>query len=298
MYVCLDINLHPMIYHLDMPHTKQFLIFTDLDGTLLDYNTYSIDQARDALQFTKDLMIPIVAITSKTRHELENKHYTHEFFDIFATENGSAIYIPKNNPLSLHAKGKDIGQYLMIQIGEAYKDILVKIDYSEKKTGIKVKRFSTMSTQEISELSGLDLRSAAMAKKREFSEPFVYNGDDADLERFVKELNLMGLECIKGGRFYHVVSKGNKGHAVKIIENLYKENYTDKKWKTVALGDSYNDVPLLMAVDVPVLMPHTDGTYIEIPEELERITIKAVKPGPEGWSMVIMDLLRKEGFYG
>ncbi len=277
---------------------KQLLIFTDLDGTLLDYNTYSIDEARDALEATSSLNIPVIAITSKTRHELENQPYTNEFLDIFATENGSAIYISKRNPLCNHVKGKDMDKYIVLQIGESYRDILAKIDRAEKKTGFKVRKFSTMSVREISELSGLDLKSAGLAKKREFSEPFVYKGEEEGLKRFIKELSLMGLECIKGGRFYHVVSKGNKGHALRIIEALYKDNYSDTKWKTMALGDSYNDIPLLDAVDMPVLLPRTDGTYIEIPRELEQKTIKADKPGPRGWARVVMDLLRKEGFYG
>jgi len=49
----------------------RFVIFTDLDGSLLDAETYSFQAARPALQKLKKKQVPIILCTSKTRAETE-----------------------------------------------------------------------------------------------------------------------------------------------------------------------------------------------------------------------------------
>lgn len=46
-------------------------VFTDLDGTLLDHETYSWEAARPALERLELSGIPWILVTSKTRAEVE-----------------------------------------------------------------------------------------------------------------------------------------------------------------------------------------------------------------------------------
>jgi mannosyl-3-phosphoglycerate phosphatase len=39
---------------------KKIVVFTDLDGTLLDYYTYSFEKAMPALQLLKEREIPLI----------------------------------------------------------------------------------------------------------------------------------------------------------------------------------------------------------------------------------------------
>ena len=48
-----------------------FILFTDLDGTLLDGRTYSFEKAKPALEAIQRLRIPLVFVSSKTRGEIE-----------------------------------------------------------------------------------------------------------------------------------------------------------------------------------------------------------------------------------
>lgn len=48
-----------------------YLVSTDLDGTLLDHHTYSWHAALPALQKCSELAIPVVLNTSKTLAEVE-----------------------------------------------------------------------------------------------------------------------------------------------------------------------------------------------------------------------------------
>ena len=51
--------------------TPFYVIFTDLDGTLLDHDTYEWKEAEPALDLCKKLGVPVVFVSSKTRAEIE-----------------------------------------------------------------------------------------------------------------------------------------------------------------------------------------------------------------------------------
>ena len=50
------------------------VLFTDLDGTLLDLFDYSYDAALPALEFLKKRKIPVIVCTAKTLAENEYYH--------------------------------------------------------------------------------------------------------------------------------------------------------------------------------------------------------------------------------
>ena len=51
--------------------TARYVVFTDLDGTLLDHTSYSHQAAEPALEAIRERRIPLVFCTSKTRAEVE-----------------------------------------------------------------------------------------------------------------------------------------------------------------------------------------------------------------------------------
>ena len=70
------------------------VIFTDLDGTLLDEN-YSYEKAVPALKLVKKKNIPVIICTSKTGKETEEYRKKIGNEDPFIVEGGAAIVIPK-----------------------------------------------------------------------------------------------------------------------------------------------------------------------------------------------------------
>jgi hypothetical protein len=48
------------------------VVFSDLDGTLLDHETYSFDAARPGLDALKSRGIPLILASSKTRAEMQD----------------------------------------------------------------------------------------------------------------------------------------------------------------------------------------------------------------------------------
>ena len=80
---------------------SRFVIFTDLDGTLLDHHTYSYDAARPALERLRKSEIPLIMVSSKTRIEIEVLRTEIGNREPFIPENGGAIFIPDDYDLSV-----------------------------------------------------------------------------------------------------------------------------------------------------------------------------------------------------
>jgi len=71
------------------------LIFTDLDGTLLDAETYSWQEAGEALDLCRRHRVPVILASSKTRAEIEILRDRMMLSDPFISENGGGIFLPR-----------------------------------------------------------------------------------------------------------------------------------------------------------------------------------------------------------
>jgi len=93
------------------------VIFTDLDGTLLDPITYSYHQAMDAVELLRRKEIPLIFCSAKTRAEQEVYRRELGINDPFIVENGGAIYIPENYFSSPFEHHKITPGYIVIELG-------------------------------------------------------------------------------------------------------------------------------------------------------------------------------------
>lgn len=261
------------------------LIFTDLDGSLLNHDDYSFEAARTALLMIRQLGIPLILCTSKTRAEVEVLRSELDMDDPFIVENGGGIFFPASYrgfhiPEAVHRNG-----YRMIPLGAPYPLVRIVVDHVRQH--FPLRGFSDMETAEIARLTGLSVEQAAMAKKREFTEPLLLN-EDVGKDDLLTPARAAGLRLVRGGRFWHLMGEGNdKGTAVELTKSIF-QRHLSRPILTIGLGDSPNDFPLLRNVDVPVLIPHPDGEYETF--DLPRI-VKAPQSGSKGWNAVITTLL-------
>jgi mannosyl-3-phosphoglycerate phosphatase len=149
----------------------------------------------------------------------------------------------------------------------------------------------------ISELTGLDLRAAGRAARREFDEPFVYLSRSRELRRRVRALAARcDLVVTRGGRFDHLHGKTDKGVAVRRVRELVEASAGPLRM--VALGDSPMDLAFLSAAEVPIIVPGPDGR----PNRLLRRRLPAARtapaPGPAGWAAAIHCALDDAGLDG
>ncbi|RJQ56814.1 MAG: HAD-IIB family hydrolase [Nitrospiraceae bacterium] len=268
----------------------KLIIFTDLDGTLLDSN-YSFEAALPALSLIKEKGIPLVICSSKTLKEIE--HYRKKLYNLnpFISENGGGVFVPKGYfGFQLSDAGfqaKDEKQYYLIRLGAEYDDLRKALN--ELRTeGFSVKGFGDMTVEGISILTGLSIEEAEWAKERDFDEPFVFAGAIPEQPLLLDAIKKKGFNYTQG-RFHHILGNSDKGKAVSILTDLFKKEYN--KVATIAAGDSPNDIPMLEKVDYPVIVRKRDGEYdcrINIPG-----LAKADGTGPEGWNKAMIALINR-----
>ncbi|MCJ7765978.1 MAG: HAD hydrolase family protein, partial [Thiovulaceae bacterium] len=148
---------------------------------------------------------------------------------------------------------------------------------------VPIRGFFDMRAEEIAACTNLPLEQAADAKERLFTEPFILE-DENRLDLLSKLADNDGLSIVKGGRFYHLITKGqDKAAAIRYLVKYFQEA-SGHAFKTVALGDSANDLTMLQSVETPILIPHQDGSYL--PCDIPHL-IKAPLPGPRGWNAAL-----------
>jgi mannosyl-3-phosphoglycerate phosphatase len=265
------------------------LIFTDLDGTLLD-EVYRFDGALSALAYLRQNDIPVVICSSKTRSEIELYRKMLNNSHPFVSENGGGVFIPCgyfDGRLTIRAsEGRAAVGYQVLRLGVRYAD-LRRVLRSLQREGHPVRGFGDMSLQEVAHLTGLPLEEARLAMHRDFDEPFVIEHNDKGLENLSESIHRKGLHVTKG-RIHHLLGPNDKGKAVSMLIDLYRQRY--EAVKTVGLGDSPNDLPMLRAVDMAVVVQKPDGTYDPILMGLPA-AIRAEGAGPLGWNRAVRRLV-------
>jgi len=249
----------------------QIIIFTDFDGSLLDEN-YSYGIVKDNIEKLKEMKIPLIVCSSKTRSEIEI--YTNELgiTDPFISENGGAIFIPKGYFKFDHSFDK----YDIIELGtpsESLKEVIRKI-----KKVYNIKCFYEMTPEELARDTGLPLERATKAQNREYDVAFKIMdvNTEENICHLIKESR---FQFVKGTRYYHLLGNNDKGKAVQILCELLRKKFSEIK--TVAIGASPNDFPMLDIVDRPYLVRSRNDMHAS-----EKY-IKAWGKGPDGWNYAI-----------
>lgn len=259
------------------------LIFTDLDGSLLDHYNYSFAPAANYLERLEAQQIPVIPITSKTRAEvlalrqqLKNQHP-------FIIENGAAICIPRGYFSQRPDSALDFGEYWIIsnaqprnhwlellnQIGAAFAD--------EFQTFSSI--FAEKGTDGLVQLTGLSPEQARLAQQREYSETIHWLGSDSRKAELITQLKEAGAHLLQGGRFLSMGDNTDKGRALVQLQHLYQQQHGH--CQTLAIGDSGNDISMLEAADSALIIRSPNHRAPLVQRTKNLYTSNAA--GPNGW---------------
>ncbi|MGY5449937.1 HAD-IIB family hydrolase [Agarivorans sp. MS3-6] len=271
--------------------SSNLLVFTDLDGTLLDHDSYSLEAALPSLNQLKLLDIPVIFNTSKTFMEVLEIQKKLSMEQPFAVENGSAICIPLNSPLLIEGMDSlSVGKrHWKIKIfGPSYPDICQYLSVLRQKHHFRFQGFNDMNVEEVQLHTGLAKYDAQLAKQRMASEPVVWNDSQENLSIFIKKLEDHNLEVVQGGRFLHIKARFDKADAMMWLNQVYQSNF-QHDFINLALGDSDNDRTMLEKADVSVVIPrkHSAALFIDHPH-----CTLAPHSGPHGWNQVVQQVLQ------
>lgn len=265
-----------------------WIVFSDLDGTLLDARNYSFSGAQPGIDLLRNRQIPLIPCTSKTYKEVVEIRKTLGLSDPFIVENGSAVFLPKDAFPRLPATVFSLDEYDVYPLGKPYAEVVGFLQEIKKHFHLKLKGFSEMSLREIGAHTNLDSRDADLALQRMFSEPFIADDEIRNFKALRSFALKHGFRLLKGNRFYHLLGATDKGVAVKKTLEFYQSSGITGL-RSLGLGDSPNDFEMFQHVNQPVLVKRPSGDYAET--EPVKHVFYSQKIGPEGWSEAVLHFI-------
>jgi len=234
----------------------KIVLFADLDGTLLD-EKYSYQNVQPVIDQLLILNTAIVFCSSKTRAEIEFYRRKMSINDPFISEDGSAIFIPRGYFQFDYSFTRQTHKYDVIELGTAYSNVREILDKVKERSAAKIIGFGDMTETEIAKDSGLPLKLARLAKRREYDESFrIIDGEEKDVLDTIIE---KGFCYTKGERYFHILGNTDKGKAAAILKSLYVKRF--RKLITYGIGNSPNDLSMLETVDKPIFVRTTSREY-------------------------------------
>lgn len=260
------------------------VIFTDLDGTLLDHDSYDWSPALPALSQIRRHRIPLILSSSKTAAEIADVRQQLGNTDPYIVENGAAVVVPKGFP--------DFVDGHVESFGAARQTVLAVLAQCRSR-GFRFRGFADMTVDGLVACTGLAPEAAGLAMERLATEPVLWDDREDALEAFRHELAHHGLKLLRGGRFFHVMGRFDKADGLRWLMQRYRRQSTSTLL-SVALGDSPNDWQMLAAADIPVVI-RSDCPISEAPDTGQSVIYSSHR-GPAGWNDCVLKILDEHGY--
>lgn len=258
------------------------LVFTDLDGSLLDHHDYGYAAAEPALTRLQDQGVPVIFVSSKTRAEIEMLRVELDNGHPFIVENGAAVFVPEGyfaqRPQGTVARDG----YWICEHCPARSHWLQLLAVLREEFPGEFLGFDEAGEAGISAMTGLSPQAAALANCREYSEPVRWLGSDPRRDAFVQRLREHGANPLQGGRFLSVAGDCDKGRALMWLRSVYSAQTVSATVADLAVGDSGNDVAMLEAAAAALLVRSPAHPF----PALQRRTgvYRTQQFGPAGWA--------------
>jgi mannosyl-3-phosphoglycerate phosphatase len=255
------------------------LVFTDLDGTLLDHDSYSFEAAGPALDLLKARGIPLILASSKTEAEMRPIAEAIGINHPMIVENGAGV-VGLTNRVALDLHSSSPYSHLRSFLRELPKELDGCFE-----------GFGDWDVARVSEETGLPLPSAELARQRHFSEPGRFTGAEAQKQSFIALLDAQGFTAVQGGRFFTLMPKTSKAARMAEVLAHYRQ-LTGEPVRSIALGDAPNDLAMLEAADCGIVIANPAHRPLPVTErERQGFILRSEQAGPEGWNTMIHQLV-------
>ena len=263
-----------------MSNDKSLLVFTDLDGSLLDHHDYSFTHASPVLDQLRERDIPVIPTSSKTRSEIEVLRQELGNRDPFIVENGAAVFIPENYFQTAPQDTVCRDGYWVKEFSASRKHWLAVLNELASDFKGEFDCFHQLGPEGIASITGLSLVEAGHANARDYSEPVKWLGSDSRKAEFVKALQSKAANPLQGGRFLTVAGDCDKARALIWLREVYES--TLGPVLDIAIGDSGNDIAMLEAAHSALVVrsPVHEFPRLERTSKIEYST----GFGPVGWA--------------
>jgi mannosyl-3-phosphoglycerate phosphatase len=176
----------------------------------------------------------------------------------------------------------------MIELGKPSRIIRQKLNSIRENYNIEFKGVADVSLKKLSSITGLGPSNARRMADRKYGETILLI-DEKDVRPFTRRAREIGLRVIHGGRFFDVTAGNDKGKAVGILLQLFRQKYAQQVI-FFGIGDSLNDAPMLNQMDVPMLVQRPNKAWS--PLKMKNI-VKLPGIGPRGWKSAFDKVMEK-----
>ena len=220
------------------------VIFTDLDGTLLNRDTFKFDEIKDYIKSLVNKGIIIIPNTSKTNAELNNFAKELDLNLPFISENGSAIH-------GLNIINKNLPDEIILA---REKELILKIFQKEIPENLKskCKLITKMEKKIQKEVFGLSDKNLRNVLNRSYSTPILFEGNNEQKKDLFKIVKNVGLSLHEGGRVINICDNVSKLKAMNRVIKIIKK--TENEIKTIGVGDNFNDLDMLRNSNIACLV--------------------------------------------
>ncbi|MEL7451289.1 MAG: HAD-IIB family hydrolase [Pseudomonadota bacterium] len=271
-----------------MSGAPSLVVFSDLDGTLLDHDTYSWAEATPALDALEARGVPLVLVSSKTRAELLPLRIALGNTHPYIVENGAATFIPPGYFDARASVAADAGDSCVSE-GPSRAELQDALSAARSDGGYRFTTFAELATQGIVRETGLEPAQADAANERAASEPLLWQDTEEHLTAFADRMAAQNLRCVRGGRFVHVMGQFDKADAVAGLHGRFEQCDAPRQVVSVALGDGPNDLEMLALADIAVVVKGRHGHAM--PVRSGSRVIRTTKHGPAGWREAVLEIL-------
>jgi mannosyl-3-phosphoglycerate phosphatase len=274
-----------------LPPTR--VIFTAVEGVLLDPKSQSWSAAAEALEEIGRRRIPLILVTSGTRAELEAFRAKIGHGYPFITESGGGLFMPDGYFTQKLQGAVRMGRYFCVAFGRPYAEAVAAAEELAEESGATIEGYAQMTAREIARNTGEPVRQAELAKQREFSERFFFAGDaDAVQDKFERAAREHKWDAVRGDPFWELRSGNDEARALRHLLRLLRESQ-HSRLRAIAIGSSVRHLPLLAAADQAVLLPqHGQDFDPTLTSKLSK-AILADASGPQGWNQTVLKLLEE-----
>jgi mannosyl-3-phosphoglycerate phosphatase len=272
-------------------------VVTDVDGCLLNHHTYRAGPARRVLRRLRRLGVPVVLCTSKTRVELRALWRELRGPHLAIVEDGAGILVPPGIAPTLRLPtARRVRDGRLVPLAPPYARIRRVFAALRRGTGGAAVGFGDMTVAGVAAATGLSPSAARLARRREFDEPFLFVCHERlHAQRAARLAARHGLVVTRGGRFWHLHGRTDKGRATRLAAELLQRAHG--ALFVIALGDSPLDAPMLREADLPIIVPRPDGSADPALRRRLRRARVAPAPGPLGWAQAVTRAMQELGVW-
>ena len=262
-------------------NTYQRVVFSDVDGTLLDEHGRVPQTWWQVRQAISDALV--VLTSSRTVEELLDIQQLLGIEGPFIAENGAMVVLTNDWLDNSQGTVISVGNRMLrlLPIGTPVQQLHSIVKGAAAASGVTIETHRDVCTADVPGATPSRYSVAAQALARSYSMLLRIGGPAEARLRFFATLTGAGLTVSHGGRWHVVQGGSSKGIAARAFLHLVRRRIPHDLC-VIGVGDAQNDRSLLEEVDLAFVLRRPDGT---IDPGLSGFPAACVAstPGVEGW---------------